>query len=73
MANKKFKTKMKRLETIAGNLENGDLELESAMASFEEGMKLIAECQKDLDQAEARVMVLTEGGQRTLEEELEDE
>lgn len=58
MANKKFQTKLNRLETIVTAMEQDDLELEKAMKYFEEGVSLVKSCEKDLDQAEAKVTML---------------
>ena len=63
MAGKKLdlEQSMARLEEIVGLLERGDAPLDEAMALFEEGVKLMRECTKRLDQAEQKVTLLTAG------------
>lgn len=58
-----FEDKMKELEKIAEELENGDLNLDESMKKFEEGMKISKECTKILDEAEKKItMLVTEDG-----------
>lgn len=63
MAKKKldFESSMARLEEIVGLLERGDAPLEEAMKLFEEGAKLLRECTAQLDAAEQKVTLLTQG------------
>ena len=56
-----FEQKMLRLEEIAGKLEKGDTQLSDSLAMFEEGTKLIAQCRRELDQAEQQVVKLMKG------------
>ena len=58
MAQSKFETSMTRLESIVTELEKGDLPLEEALKSFEEGVHLSKGCLKMLDEAERKVEVL---------------
>ena len=53
-----FEDKMKELEEIAQELENGELNLDESMKKFEAGMKLSKECTKILDEAEKKIMIL---------------
>ena len=53
-----FETALKRLEEIVKKLENGELSLDSALALFEEGIKLSRFCHTKLEQAERRVEIL---------------
>jgi exodeoxyribonuclease VII small subunit len=59
-----FEAALKRLETIVGNLENGDLSLEAALKQYEEGVRMADICSKRLTEAEKKVEVLmkTTGG-----------
>lgn len=50
-----FEHSLTRLEEVVQHLERGDLSLEEALASFEEGVKLATLCQQRLDAAEQRV------------------
>ena len=63
MAAKKmtFEQRIARLEEIVSALEEGDVQLADSLALFEEGTKLIAECGKQLDQAEQKVVKLMKG------------
>lgn len=72
MAEKKFDTKMKRLETIAEQLEKGSLELDKAVKYYEEAAELAAECRKELDDAESKVTIITERGEKVFEGEQTD-
>lgn len=48
------------LNKITDKMEQGDLELDEAMKQFEEGVKLIRQCQGALKDAEQKVQILTE-------------
>ena len=63
MATKKmtFEQQIARLEEIVSALEEGDVQLADSLALFEEGTRLIAECGKQLDQAEQKVVKLMKG------------
>jgi exodeoxyribonuclease VII small subunit len=54
----KFEDSLKRLETIVGQLEKGDLPLEDSIKLFEEGIRLSAVCKEELDAAEGKVQIL---------------
>ena len=72
MATKKkleFEPAMARLEEIVGLLERGDAPLEEAMKLFEEGAKLLRECTAQLDAAEQKVTLLTQGADGQITEE----
>ena len=64
MANKKskgspeFETGLKRFEEIVKALEDGDLDLDSCLELFEEGVRLSRMCHQKLEQAEQRVQLL---------------
>ena len=57
-----FEAALARLEQVVDRLEGGDLELEAALASFEEGVRLTRHCAEHLDAAERRIEVLLEEG-----------
>ena len=46
---------MKRIEEIVAALEAGGTSLDETLKMFEEGAKLLKECQQELDQAEKRI------------------
>ena len=58
MAKEKFEDALEKLEDIVKKMEAGDLSLDEALKSFEEGIKLIRLCQAKLDEAEQRVEML---------------
>lgn len=53
-----FERSLGRLEQVVKRLESPELSLDEAMKLFEEGVKLSRECQKQLEEAEARVEIL---------------
>lgn len=53
-----FEDAMKKLEEIANELEKNDLDLDSSVLKFEEGMKLSKQCSEMLEQAEKKISVL---------------
>ena len=53
-----FEETMKKLETITGELEKGDLSLEDSVKKFEEGMELSKKASKILDEAEKKINIL---------------
>jgi len=60
---KKFEENLAELETIVQSLENGEIELEDAIAAFQKGMILSKELLATLDKAEKTlVKVMQEDG-----------
>jgi len=55
-----FEQALQRLEQTVRQLEAGDLSLETALATFQEGVTIAAQCAAELDQAEARIEKLLE-------------
>jgi exodeoxyribonuclease VII small subunit len=55
-----FEGSLKRLEALVTEMEKGDLPIEEALKAFEEGIGLTRECQKILQDAEQKVVLLTE-------------
>lgn len=53
-----FEKKLERLEKIVEKMEAGDLALDEALKSFEEGVKLSRDCHKQLTEAEQKVKLL---------------
>ena len=53
---------MQRLEEVVDGLEQGELELDDALARFEEGVRLARQCAGALDAAERRIDVLIKEG-----------
>ena len=64
-----FEENMKKLEEIAVELEKGDLDLDSSVSKFEEGMKLSKQCSQMLEKAEKKITMLIKGENGELAEE----
>lgn len=74
MAKKKgFESSMKALEEAVARLEEGDLELDEALKTFELGVKSAAECRKALDKVELQVESLIKQQDGSFNRELFDE
>lgn len=61
-----FEARLEELERIVKELERGDLPLEDSLILFENGMRISAECKRELEQAETRVEMLIQRGSQTL-------
>jgi exodeoxyribonuclease VII small subunit len=59
---KSFEASLEELERIVKELEKGDLPLEQSLALFESGMRLSADCKRQLEEAESRVELLMRRG-----------
>ena len=55
-----FEDNMKKLEEIATELEKGDLDLDTSVKKFEEGMKISKLCNEKLENAEKKISILLE-------------
>ena len=66
-ANKKidFESSLKELELIVEKLEDENINLEDSVKSFEEGVNLVKECQKQLQKAELKIKKLLDDGTST--------
>ena len=56
-----FEKGVARLEEIIGSLEQKEIPLENALVLFREGVELVQECNRMLDQAETQMQILLEG------------
>ncbi len=61
-----FEAALEQLEALVDRLEQGELELEDALAAFEEGVALTRRCAGQLDSAERRIEVLVREGEKWL-------
>ena len=63
-ANRKidFESSLKKLESIVAKLEDENINLEDSVKSFEAGINLVKECQKQLEEAELKVKELLDDG-----------
>jgi exodeoxyribonuclease VII small subunit len=50
-----FESGIKKLEEIVKSLEKGDLTLDQSVALYAEGLKISAECRKELDNAKLKI------------------
>lgn len=64
-----FEQTLKALEELVERLESGELSLEESLSCFEQGVALAGRCQKQLDQAEARIEQLVRDGNGRLQTE----
>ena len=51
------------INKIIADMESGSQSLEDALASFETGIKLIKNCNKQIDKVEKKIQVLSESGE----------
>jgi exodeoxyribonuclease VII small subunit len=63
---KNFDEAMAELEGIVTRLERGDLPLEEALAAFEAGIAMVRDLNQRLNEAEARVEVLSRDAEGAL-------
>lgn len=56
-----FEDSLKRLEEIVRKMEQGTASLDESLRLFEEGTGLVASCNKQLDEAELKVVRLMKG------------
>jgi exodeoxyribonuclease VII small subunit len=56
-----FEVALEQLQATVKKLETGELSLEDALKSFEEGVRLTRLCQQQLSAAEQRVELLMKG------------
>ena len=68
MAKKTFEQAMKQLEQIVQDLESGDMPLEKAIKTFEEGIALSKFCSEKLDETEKRITILMQDDEGNLSE-----
>ena len=58
-----FEDSLAKLEGIVDALEDNDVSLEESVKKFEEGIKLVKDCQKQLKEAELKVNKLMGDGE----------
>ena len=58
----KFEDNLKKLEGLVAKMESGEMSLDDMIKAFEEGRKLVAECQSDLDSIRQRIEKVTKDG-----------
>ena len=58
----KFEDNLKTLEGLVARMESGEMSLDDMIKAFEEGRKLVTECQKDLESIRQRIEKVTRDG-----------
>ena len=66
-----FEEAMKKLEEIATELEKNDIDLDTSVAKFEEGMQISKKCSKMLEEAEKKISILIKEGDSITEQDFE--
>ena len=59
----KFEDNLKKLEGLVAKMESGEMNLDEMIKAFEEGRKLVSDCQKDLESIRLRIEKVTKDGQ----------
>ncbi|MDP4168946.1 MAG: exodeoxyribonuclease VII small subunit [Bacillota bacterium] len=65
----KFEDAMKRLEEIVSKLEKGEAQLNESLELFEEGVKLTAVCNKQIEEAERKIKMFIKNDNGDVSEE----
>jgi exodeoxyribonuclease VII small subunit len=65
-----FSGDMERIQEIIDEFEGNDPDMESSLALFEEGVRLIKNCREYLENAKRKVTILSSDGEA--EEDFED-
>ena len=63
-----FEERLAQVEALIAGMENGALPLEEALKQYEEGMKALAELEKELQSAQQKLTVLRRAADGTEEE-----
>ncbi len=59
---KNLETSMEALDQILEELEKEDISLEKSFTLYQDGMKLLKECNDSIDKVEKKMIVLNENG-----------
>lgn len=54
-----------QLEEIIDKMQETDVTLEDSFALYEQGMKMIQECNRRIDEVEKKMLVMNEAGELT--------
>ncbi|MGH8255518.1 MAG: exodeoxyribonuclease VII small subunit, partial [Steroidobacteraceae bacterium] len=66
-----FEQSLAELEALVSQLESGDLPLDQALRTFEQGVRLTRECQSALSLAQQKVQLLLQRGESAVIEEFD--
>lgn len=58
-----YENHLRDLEAIVAAMESGELPLEEALKRYEEGIKLVRQCQQALNHAEQKISLLSRDAQ----------
>ena len=58
-----FEDKLAKLEKLVAGMEGGGMKLDDMITAFEEGRRLVAECQKDLESIKLRIEKVAKSGE----------
>ncbi|WP_027389291.1 exodeoxyribonuclease VII small subunit [Chrysiogenes arsenatis] len=57
----KFEDKIARLEALSLQMEQGEIPLEESLTLYEEGMRLLNECEAQLQDAQGKIQLIKDG------------
>ena len=57
-----FEAALKRLEEIVASMESGEVDLDTMIALFEEGQRLVKQCSATLNDVEKRIEKIVDDG-----------
>lgn len=63
----KLEDNFEKLEQLIDDMENNDMSLEELFHMYEQGMMLLASCNKEIDKVEKKLIILKEGSDGTAE------
>jgi exodeoxyribonuclease VII small subunit len=66
-----FEAALAQLESLVTRLEAGDLPLDEALRTFEQGVRLTRECQSALAGAQQKVQMLSQRGEQVVIEDID--
>lgn len=66
-----FEQTLARLEALVAQLESGELPLDEALRTFEQGVRLTRDCQAALSAAQQKVQLLLQRGESAVLEEFD--
>lgn len=66
-----FEENLNKIEDIVKELESGELDLDTTIKKFEEGMDLSKKCSKLLEEAEKKITILIKDDENIKEENFE--
>lgn len=64
-----YESMMEKLEDIVNVMDSSELSLDESLKKYEEGIKLSNKLYKILNEAEGKIKILTENGEKDFQEE----